>query len=66
MPQAAPVPQASPQKPPWDCQVSAPKSDQGYTVGEVFNLECHGEDSLTLKEPLTVVLDEKMHHSLHF
>jgi hypothetical protein len=53
---------ARPNKPQWQCEVgSQPKDAKGFTVGELFTIDCQGT-AMPLKAPLKIELPEKDHH----
>lgn len=55
---------AIPNKPKWECSIlTAPKDPNGFTVGEVFEIQCQGE-SLALKEPLQTKFPDNQKHAL--
>lgn len=58
------IPVEVPKKPQWECKVETePKDSKGFTVGEVFQVNCTGT-SLSLEEPIKIVNPEKMQYSL--
>lgn len=59
----AEVPVEVPKKPQWECAIKTePKDAKGYTVGEVFQVDCSGT-SLQMTEPLKAVNPEKIKYS---
>ncbi len=62
-PQMIEIPVEVPKKPQWECSLKTePKDAKGYTVGEVFQVDCAGT-SLTLTEPLKAVNPEAAKYS---
>lgn len=58
------IPVEVPQKPKWECQLQTqPKDPKGFTVGEVFQLNCAGE-GVTLEEPLKIVNPDSIKYSV--
>ncbi len=58
------IPVEIPQKPKWECNMQTqPKDSKGFTVGEIFQINCAGE-SLELVEPLKIVNAEAIKYSV--